>query len=245
MPVTLESIATIRSCYTQRFGIPRQAGLVPSAHAVIAFEANEHNLLSLRGLEEFSHIWVIFLFHSQHYEKAKPLVQPPRLGGKKSIGVYATRSPNRPNPVGLSCVALEKIEPSETEILLHIRGGDFLDQTPVLDIKPYVAFADAVDNSTCAWAAPITQHQPVVWEHGTLQSLSQLCTEDGNPADSIQCIIEETISLDPRPAYERNKDGKTGQQWHMRLYDYDISFGVNNGIAAIQKVQRYLPPHQQ
>ena len=239
MSVTFDSIATIRSCYTQRFGIPRQAGLVPTAQAVIAFEAGENNWLSIRGLEEFSHIWVIFLFHKQHYEKSKPLVQPPRLGGKKSIGVYATRSPNRPNPIGLSCVKLEKIEQTSNEILLHIRGGDFLDQTPVLDIKPYVAFADAINEATCAWAAPITNHIPVNWENEASDSLFKLCDEDNLSVGSVQSLIEETISLDPRPAYERNKDGKPNQQWHMRLYNYDISFGVTDGIACILRVQRY------
>lgn len=240
MSITFERIATIRSCYTQRFGIPRQAGLVPSAQAVIVFENNENNMLSVRGLEEFSHIWVVFVFHKQHYDKPKPLVQPPRLGGKKNIGVYATRSPNRPNPIGLSCVALDNIVHTDKELQLHISGGDFLDQTPVLDIKPYVAFADAIENATSAWAAPLTTHLPLQWQATAETVLQALCTEDSHNFDATRKVIEETIALDPRPAYERNKDGKENQQWHMKIYAYDISFGVSGGVAIIYSVKRFV-----
>jgi tRNA-Thr(GGU) m(6)t(6)A37 methyltransferase TsaA len=244
MSIQFEPVATIRSCYTQRFGIPRQAGLAPSAQATIVFDNNDNNLLSIRGLEAFSHLWVIFLFHKQHYATAKPLVQPPRLGGKKSVGVFATRSPNRPNPVGLSCVALHEIEQTESELRLHISGGDFLDETPVIDIKPYVAFADAIDNATSAWAEPITTRLPVQWNFAAQESLLNLCNEDNQPAPATRRVIEETIALDPRPGYERNKDGKENQQWHMRIYDYDISFGVSDGTAHIQRVIRYSNPGQ-
>ena len=239
MPIQFEHIATIRSCYTQRFGIPRQAGLVPSARATIVFNNNDNNLLSIRGLEAFSHLWVIFLFHNQHYTNAKPLVQPPRLGGKRSVGVFATRSPNRPNPVGLSCVALHEIVQTDAELQLHVSGGDFLDETPVIDIKPYVAFADAIDNATSAWAEPITTRLPLQWSPAAEASLLSLCREDNQPVAATCRVIEETIALDPRPGYERNKDGKENQQWHMRIYDYDISFGVRDATAYIQQVKRY------
>ena len=130
--IPMHRIATIRSCYPQRFGIPRQAGLVKTATATINFAASQNNELSIRDIESFSHLWVIFIFHKQNYSGFKPLVQPPRLGGKKTMGVYATRSPNRPNPIGLSAVLLDRVEYGEQEIRLHVRGGDFLDGTPVL-----------------------------------------------------------------------------------------------------------------
>ena len=149
---SLYPVATIRSCYPQRFGIPRQAGLVRTATATVNFEASHMNELSVRDIESFSHLWIIFLFHKQNYTGFKPLVQPPRLGGKKTMGVYATRSPNRPNPIGLSAVLLDRVEYAEREIRLHVQGGDFLDGTPVLDIKPYVPFADSIPEASSEWA---------------------------------------------------------------------------------------------
>lgn len=230
---SIEPIATIRSCYTQRFGIPRQAGLVPSAEATIAFINNTNNQLSLRGLEAFSHIWVIFIFHQQHYNNPKPLVQPPRLGGKKNVGVYATRSPNRPNPVGLSCVQLTSITQSDNEIYLTITGGDFLDGTPVIDIKPYVPFADSIKDASDGWAEPVTGDLPVRWNSNAVECLHTLCEAGQIHFYTAKNVIEQTLALDPRPAYERNKDGKPDQLWHMQIYSFDVSFAVMEGKANI------------
>lgn len=241
--VSFEAIAKIRSCFTQRFGIPRQAGLVPGATAQIVFTNTPDNLLSLRGLDEFSHLWVIFVFHKQHYKKAKPLVTPPRLGGKKTMGVFATRSPNRPNPIGMSAVEIEKITCEGNEILVHVNGGDFLDGTPVLDIKPYVSFADAIPEASSSWVSPIGELLPVKWCEPAINGLHHtLESDDQTQLSSIIKLINETIAQDPRPAYERNKDGHTNQQWHMRLMDLDISWSVINGTAEIIKVKPYSPP---
>ncbi|MEM7257657.1 MAG: tRNA (N6-threonylcarbamoyladenosine(37)-N6)-methyltransferase TrmO [Pseudomonadota bacterium] len=230
---SVDPIATIRSCYTERFGIPRQAGLVTSAEAQIVFRKNTYNELSLRGLEEFSHIWVIFIFHKHHYNKPKPLVQPPRLGGKTNIGVYATRSPNRINSLGLSCVELSGISTTDHEIQVQIHGGDFLDGTPVVDIKPYIAFADAIDNSRCGWAEPLNTTMPVQWLDSAQQALQQYCDAQQLDFNTITRVIDDTLAHDPRPAYERNKDGKPDQLWHMRIFEIDISFSVTNGVALI------------
>ena len=166
--LTMQSIAVIRSCYPQRFGIPRQSGLVTTATATVDFEATRDNELALRDIESFSHLWIIFLFHQQNYPAYKPLVQPPRLGGKKTMGVFATRSPNRINPIGLSAVQLDRIEQNSEEIKIHILGGDFLDGTPVLDIKPYLPFADSISEADSAWAGPTESTLPVVWKDDAL-----------------------------------------------------------------------------
>ena len=118
--ISMQSIATISSCYPQRFGIPRQSGLVTTATATVNFEATRENELALRDIESFSHLWIIFLFHQQNYPGYKPLVQPPRLGGKKTMGVFATRSPNRINPIGLSAVQLDRVEQNSQAIKIHI-----------------------------------------------------------------------------------------------------------------------------
>ena len=231
----MRRIATIRSCYPQRFGIPRQAGLVKSAKARIVFEATQDNELAIRDIDSFSHLWVVFVFHKQNYSGFKPLVQPPRLGGKKSVGVYATRSPNRPNPIGLSAVPLEHVEYGSAEILLHITTGDFLDGTPVLDIKPYIPFADSMTEATSEWAESAEPTLPVVWNSVALDELASV-EPVTTRAKELRELIEETISLDPRPAYERGKDGKQDQTWGMRFLHTDVKWQVRGGTAEIVSV---------
>ncbi|OED36668.1 tRNA (N6-threonylcarbamoyladenosine(37)-N6)-methyltransferase TrmO [Chromatiales bacterium (ex Bugula neritina AB1)] len=239
---TLTPVAYVRSCFTERFGIPRQAGLVKSATASIVFANSESNMLSLRGIEDFSHLWVIFLLHKQHYKNPKALVSPPRLGGSKRVGVFATRSPNRPNPVGLSAVRLESIEQGSQQILLHIRGADLLDGTPVLDIKPYVPFVDSIEQANGAWAEHIETPMPVTWSEPARNCLRRLHGEStdkaGEPGSTLQQLIEETIALDPRPAHERIKDGEAGQSWGMKISDVNVRWQVDNGIALIIKLEK-------
>ena len=236
----MRRIATIRSCYPQRFGIPRQAGLVKSATATVNFEASRDNELSVRDIESFSHLWIIFLFHKQNYTGFKPLIQPPRLGGKKTMGVYATRSPNRPNPIGLSAVLLEQVEYGDQEIRLHIRGGDFLDGTPVLDIKPYVPFADSIPEASSEWAVASEPPMPVSWSATAIKELSSAkqltSTDQTGVTNSLRVLIEDTLALDPRPAHERHKDGREDQTWGMRVEHVDVKWRVQNGAAEIISV---------
>ncbi len=236
--ISLTPVAYIRSCYTERFGIPRQAGLVHSATATIVFDPSQNSRLSLRGLDEFSHLWIVFVFHKQHYKNTKPLVNPPRLGGKKRVGVFATRSPNRPNPVGLSAVQLDSIEETATELQLHIRGGDFLDGTPVLDIKPYVPFADSISHASAAWADDSEPPLPVRWRNDAHKSLLALQGSATTTHNSLQQLIEETIAQDPRPAYERTKDGSPGQSWGMKITNVNVRWQVVGGVADILQLDQ-------
>jgi len=238
--IPMRRIATIRSCYPQRFGIPRQAGLVKTASATVNFEASRDNELAVRDIESFSHLWIIFLFHKQNYTGFKPLIQPPRLGGKKTMGVYATRSPNRPNPIGLSAVLLNRVEYGEQEIRLHVLGGDFLDGTPVLDIKPYVPFADSIPEASSEWAVAAEPPMPVEWSASATAELliadQHLATEQTGVTSGLRLLIEETLALDPRPAHERHKDGKEDQTWGMRFEHVDVKWRVQCGIAEIISV---------
>lgn len=231
--VTLTPIAYIRSCYPERFGIPRQAGLVESAKATIVFPNTDLHWHSLRGIDSFSHIWVIFWFHGQTFAKFRPLVRPPRLGGNRTMGVYATRSPNRPNPIGLSAVPLDQVEQTANEILLHIHGGDFLDGTPVLDIKPYVPYADAIATATSAWADNADPLLPVEW---SAEATASLATALNGDLVEVRQIITDVIAQDPRPGYERRKDGQPGQEWNMRLAGFDIYWKVKAGIATVTRL---------
>lgn len=236
----MQPVATIRSCYPQRFGIPRQPGLVKSATASVVFDATQDNALSVRGIESFTHVWIIFIFHKQSYRGFKPLVQPPRLGGKKTMGVYATRSPNRPNPVGLSAVRLDRVEYGEKEIQLHVVGGDFLDGTPVLDIKPYVPFADSLPDAQSEWAVSAEPLLPVTWSAPAVTELAtaELATAEQmqNGLQPLRRLIEETLALDPRPAHERGKDGKPGQTWGMMIEHVDVKWQVVDGTAEVVAV---------
>ncbi|MEM6255384.1 MAG: tRNA (N6-threonylcarbamoyladenosine(37)-N6)-methyltransferase TrmO [Cyanobacteria bacterium P01_D01_bin.156] len=236
--VTFTPIAHIQSCYPERFGIPRQAGLVNSAYADIVFRATENNKLALRGIEEFSHLWVLFVFHNQQKfnqpnREFRPLVRPPRLGGNKSVGVYATRSPNRFNPVGMSAVQLVNLQENTTkkEIRLRVQGGDFLDGTPVIDIKPYVPYSDALSHAQGAWATGQDDLLPVQWSPKAVAVL----VKDRN-CDRIRQLIAETLAQDPRPGYERGKDGRPGQRWNMQIDRYSVFWTVCQGIAEVTEL---------
>ncbi len=233
----LTPIAHIRSCYPDRFGIPRQSGLVPAATAQIIFPNTNDNQLAVRGIEAFSHLWVIFWFHGQDYTGFKPLVSPPRLGGRTQVGVYASRSPNRPNPIGLSAVALDRVELTRSHILLHISGVDLLDGTPVLDLKPYIPYADAIPTATSAWATLETPEFAVCWSEAAIAALEE-CWAQGRVRDraGTQALIEGTIGQDPRPAHERGKDGREGQQWNLRVGGFDVFWRVADGTAWITRI---------
>lgn len=230
--VTFTPIAHIQSCYPERFGIPRQAGVVMSAYADIVFDATEENKLALRGIEEFSHLWVLFSFHGQSYGDFKPLVRPPRLGGNKSVGVYATRSPNRPNTIGMSAVKLIGVSEQKRTLHVKVQGGDFLDGTPVIDIKPYVPYADAIESAQGAWAVDQEAVLPVQWNN---EAKTVLMEDSG--AGKLRCLIEETLGQDPRPGYERHKDGREGQRWNMQIENYSVSWKVEGGVAEVTKLE--------
>ncbi|MFG6107042.1 tRNA (N6-threonylcarbamoyladenosine(37)-N6)-methyltransferase TrmO [Leptothoe sp. EHU-05/26/07-4] len=232
--VTFTPIAYIQSCYPDRFGIPRQAGLVESAYADIVFEATEENKLALRGIQEFSHLWVLFIFHGQSYGDFKPLVRPPRLGGNKSVGVYATRSPNRPNAIGMSAVKLLGMTEKKRKLRLQVQGGDFLDGTPVIDVKPYVPYADAIPTADGAWTVEQQILLPVRWNNNAESVLIESLEPE---PEKLRRLIEETLAQDPRPGYERGKDGREGQRWNMQVSHYSVFWTVKNGIAEVVKLE--------
>ncbi len=152
MSYSLEPIAIIHSPFREKFVTPRQPGLTPSIRAQITFNPGFATPEAVRGLEDFSHIWLVFLFH-QNWEKGwKPTVRPPRLGGNQRVGVYASRSPFRPNPIGLSAVKLLSINTDQASVSLEVQGADLIDGTPILDIKPYIPYGDSIPEATRGFA---------------------------------------------------------------------------------------------
>ena len=167
----MKVIARIRSAFPEKFGIPRQSGLVENLQAQIVFEPEYRNPDAVRGLEEFSHLWLIWEFSEAKRDTWSPTVRPPRLGGNQRLGVFATRSPYRPNPVGLSCVKLDKIELDPTlGPVIHVQGADLMDGTPIFDIKPYLPYADCHPDAVGGFAA---QRPEVFVVRSTVSAVTQ------------------------------------------------------------------------
>ena len=215
-------IAVMRSCYGEKFGAPRQPGLAPSAFGHIEFFPAYANPDALRGLEGFSHLWIIFRFHLA--EGWSPTVRPPRLGGNERVGVFASRSPFRPNPFGLSVVKLEKIDyDTPAGPIIRVSGLDLVDGTPILDIKPYVAYSDALPHATGGFApsAPAPALE-VVFAPGLAEKL---------PA-ALRAVVTETLALDPRPAFHDDPEREYG----VALAGRNVRFRVADGRATVTGV---------
>lgn len=193
----LEVIARIRTDFPAKFGIPRQSGLADTK-AEIVFEHKYGSPDALKGIEEYSHLWLIWGFSEVAGRKWSPTVRPPRLGGNKRVGVFASRSPFRPNPVGLSCVALERIEKREGKgMILHVWGADLMDGTPIYDIKPYLPYVDCHPDARGGFAEQKKEYRlkveiPEEWM-------------DKVPAEHREILIQ-VLSQDPRPSYQEDPD---------------------------------------
>ena len=230
----MEPVGIIRSWYRQRFAIPRQPGLVQSARAKLYLDEG-FSSQCVKGIEDFSHIWVIFKFHHVRGQAWKEVVRPPKLGGKVGRGVFATRSPFRPNDIGLSVVKLLGVSEEKGRVVLEIQGGDFLDETPVYDIKPYVPYADQVDEATSTWAQHEAERLPVEYDEHSLKAA--LSESEQELFDQQILFIRENLALDPRPAHERGKDANPGQRWGVLLGDFEVKFTVHGGVVLITCIE--------
>ena len=214
--MTLEPVAVYRGALGSKFGIPRQSGLVPSLRGRIVFEPAYRNRDALRGLEGFDRIWLIWGFSANRPAKGEwqPTVRPPRLGGNTALGVWATRSPYRPNPLGLSCVELESIDGME----LVVRGADLMDGTPIYDIKPYVVYADSFPEARSGFAASAPESELEVRIPDTI---------DMDP--QTRETLSGLLSLDPRPAYQN----EPGRVYGMPFGGKEVHFRVEGHILTV------------
>jgi len=227
--VSLHPIATIHSCFKEKFGIPRQPGLT-SIPATIIIKPEYSQPEAFRKLEDFSHIWVIFQFHQTCEDGWKPTVRPPRLGGNKKVGVFASRSMFRPNPVGLSVVELISVKSSARGIEIDILGGDFLDQTPVLDIKPYLPYVDAIPDAKGGYAISSPEAKlKVEFKQNAIDQLTQY-----DQSEQYQQALKEILQLDPRPAYQTKNDNN---EYAMRVYDYDVKWRVRGTTVYVTSIE--------
>lgn len=223
--LTLTPVAITRSCFRDKFGVPRQPGLTRFAHADLVIQPPFDREDAFRGLETASHIWLTFQFHEAVRAEWRPVVRPPRLGGNRKIGVFASRSPFRPNSLGLSVVRNEGLARDDSgRLVLRISDHDLIDGTPILDIKPYLPFADSVPEATLGWAdsAP-TERLPVVFLEEAEQQLA------GLPAaryPDLRGLIEDVVSYDPRPSFRRGRD--EARIYGAHLYDLNVRFRFIN-----------------
>ena len=221
----MKIIARIHNDFKEKFGIPRQSGLTGQLRSRIVFEPEYRNPDAIRGIDGYSHLWLIWQFSKAQRDGWSPTVRPPRLGGNKRVGVFATRSPYRPNPIGLSSVRLEEIEVTDTEgTVLIVSGADLLDGTPIYDIKPYLAYADSHQNAIGGFADPVRDYTLKV----------DFCKELLSKIDnSKQNSLIEILSQDPRPSYQNDPEREYG----MRFAEYEIFFKVDGDTLTVTNVK--------
>lgn len=224
--LTMHIIANIHSDFPTKFGIPRQSGLVEELTAKIVFTPDYRVPEAVRGLEDFSHIWLIWQFSKAVRENWSPTVRPPRLGGNTRMGVFATRSPFRPNAIGLSCVRLLKVEPNTPEgPVLTVAGADLMDGTPILDIKPYIPYADCQMEATGGFTDTAGDFLLKVEFPPELLSMV--------PEDRREALIG-VLRHDPRPSYQRNAERVYG----MEFAGWNIRFRVAGEVLTVVEVRK-------
>ncbi len=217
-------IARIRNAYESKFGVPRQSGLAEAVISDIVFEPEYRAPEALRGLEEFSHLWLIWGFDRNGRETWKPTVRPPRLGGNQRVGVFATRSPFRPNPIGLSCVRLCGMEKTAEGTVLKVAGADLVNGTPIYDIKPYLPYTDCVPGASGGFTDRTEKRRVLVELPDSLRQ--------GVPAELL-AGLEAVLAEDPRPAYQEDPE----RIYAFEFGGYHVAFQVRNGILRVTELQ--------
>ena len=224
--VNIHVIARMKSDFPTKFGIPRQSGLVDDLHSTIIFEPEFRNADALRGLEDFSHLWIIWQFSEAVRKEWSPTVRPPRLGGNTRLGVFATRSPFRPNSLGLSSVKIRGLEKTEEHgTVIHVAGADLMDGTPIFDIKPYIPYGDCHPDAT----------------GGFTDTASNFILDVDFPADLLQMIPQKkrqaligVLSHDPRPSYQKDSERIYG----LSFAGYDIRFTVKENTLTVCEISK-------
>lgn len=226
--MNINPIAHIRTDFPEKFGVPRQSGLAENLLGTIVFEPAYRDPQALRGLEGFSHIWLIWGFSANRNESGKwqPTVRPPRLGGNERMGVFATRSPFRPNPIGLSCVEVHSIvQDAQDGPVIVVKGADLMDGTPIYDIKPYIRYADSRPDSRCGYVETLKERTLEVVLPEELQAVVK------DKAKLLSLI--DTLKLDPRPSYHEDPERIYG----LTFSGYNVHFRVSEGTLYVVEME--------
>lgn len=257
----IEAIGRLHSCFPDKFGVPRQPGLSEAARGEIEILPPFNRAEAFRGLEGFSHIWVSFVFHENLGRDWQPTIRPPRLGGNKRVGVFASRSSFRPNALGLSLLKLTGVSADEAGVRLEVQGVDMIDQTPIVDIKPYLPYADSVPEASTGWAdLPPEPRLEVRFSAEAVETVTALTAAKVTPSarppgyaaapggaahyPMLETLIIQVLSADPRPTYRRGKNDN--RIYGTRLYDLDIRWQVEEDrVAWVVAVLPFsAPPHK-
>lgn len=229
MTYSLEPIGIIHSPYKEKFAVPRQPRLVSSATATIALQGDINCLEAVRGLEQFSHLWLLFLFDQNLAAGWKPTVRPPRLGGNERVGVLASRATFRPNGIGMSSVELKGIRQQGSQVFIDVGSVDLVDGTPIVDIKPYIPYSDSIPDAISGYAESEPESIEVAFSDIALEELAK----DKEVAYKTQ-VIKEVLAQDPRPAYKKSKvDNK---EYGVRLFDWNVKFKIIAQLALVTSI---------
>ncbi|WP_166264380.1 tRNA (N6-threonylcarbamoyladenosine(37)-N6)-methyltransferase TrmO [Marinobacter caseinilyticus] len=228
--LTLTPIAITRSCFKDKFGVPRQPGLTRHAWADLIIQPPFDREDAFRGIDSCSHLWLTFQFHEAIREEWRPVVRPPRLGGNRKMGVFASRSPFRPNSLGLSVVSNHGLRRIGKQLVLRIRDHDLIEGTPILDIKPYLPFSDALPEASIGWAdAPPSDQLTVLFSAEADTQIAALNPED---YPDLRNLIEDVVSYDPRPSFRRGRE--ESRIYGAHLYDLNVRFQfVPTGVEVL------------
>jgi len=222
----LKPIAHIHTDFTSKFGIPRQSGRVDELMGVIRFEDEYRIKEAVRGLDGYSHIWLLWEFSDNHHDRWTPTVRPPRLGGNKRVGVFATRSPYRPNNIGLSCVKLERIDLDSPDApLLYVSGIDLLDGTPIFDIKPYLLHSDCKPDAVSGFSTDFVDYSLEVDFPNDLLALIP---------ETKRSAVKAVLAEDPRPSYQDDPE----REYYMEFAGYEIGFKVTGNYLTVTEVKQ-------
>ena len=232
MNFTFTPIGIIHSPFKEKFGVPRQPGIAPAARATLELLSPYDRDEALEGLAGFSHVWIVFVFHATADQGWSPTVRPPRLGGNVRVGVFASRSTFRPNPIGLSVVELVGFGREDGRLVLHLRGADLIDGTPVLDIKPYVPYVDSIPNASGGFAAGAPEVRLAV--RFTPEAAAQIAArESAHP--QLRELIMQVLGADPRPAYREDEPAE--RVYGMRLLDFDLRWRIEGACAVVVELR--------
>lgn len=239
MDYVFRPIGFIRSCFREKFGVPRQPLMVAEARAVLKLTPRSGFAEALGSLDSFSHVWIVFVFHQNKERPWRPRIEAPRLGNQKKVGVFASRSPDRPNPLGISAVKLDRIDlTAEGGIELHLSGVDLLDGTPVLDVKPYLPYADRIEDALPGWADEVLQRYPVEFSPQSLETLESHSLVHPR----LELLIRQMLEWDPRPTSQRRAfpalaPQSFGRSFAFRVLGLDVHWQIGAAGFYVKRIE--------
>ncbi|KJY80392.1 tRNA (N6-threonylcarbamoyladenosine(37)-N6)-methyltransferase TrmO [Vibrio nigripulchritudo] len=225
-------IGFIESPYKEKFAVPRQPRLAPSSTARIKLTGEANSPEAVRDIEQFSHIWLLFLFDQNLTAGWKPTVRPPRLGGNDRIGVFASRATFRPNGIGMSAVELKGVVKEGEQVYLDLGSVDLVDGTPVIDIKPYIPYSDSIPDATGGYA----EQAPSKLEVSFLPAAYEALDKHPNRTQIVN-VITEVLAQDPRPAYKKNKPDS--KEYAVNLFDLNVKFSVSDNLVLVRAIEHF------